>query len=103
MSALENLIAACEVVEFHNSQIELIAAARAEQAELVEIASELVRALDPKTGRIVSDITRREMEPLARDAHDILAKHATCDHSRLNDHGDACLDCKAVYLDGRWQ
>ena len=26
-----------------------------------------------------------------------------CEHERLNDHGDACLDCGAVYCDGEWQ
>lgn len=26
-----------------------------------------------------------------------------CQHERLNDHGDACLDCHAVFDNGRWQ
>lgn len=31
------------------------------------------------------------------------AHDETCDHDRLNDHGDACLGCGAVFFDGKWQ
>ena len=26
-----------------------------------------------------------------------------CQHERLNDNEDACLDCGAVFVDGKWQ
>ena len=26
-----------------------------------------------------------------------------CQHECLNDHEDACLDCGAVFVDGKWQ
>jgi hypothetical protein len=26
-----------------------------------------------------------------------------CDHERRNDHGDACLDCYACEIDGKWE
>ena len=30
-------------------------------------------------------------------------KKEACEHDRLNDYGDACLDCHSVYLEGQWQ
>jgi hypothetical protein len=38
-----------------------------------ELASEVVRGCDPRTGRIISDITRREIEPLRLLAVKLLA------------------------------
>lgn len=26
-----------------------------------------------------------------------------CQHQRLNDNGDACLECNAVFVDGVWK
>ena len=31
------------------------------------------------------------------------ARYWQCKHERLNDHGDACLDCGSVQIDGKWQ
>lgn len=47
-----------------------------------DLASEILLALDPRSGREVSDVTRREMEPICRLAAEFMAKveggDATC-------------------------
>lgn len=39
---------------------------------MLEVCVELIRALDPRTGREVSDVTRQEMEPLRKHALSII-------------------------------
>jgi glycosyltransferase involved in cell wall biosynthesis len=49
-----------------------------------------------------SRITADEMIALVEEA--LNRRTLTCDHGRTNDHGDACLDCGAVYVSGEgWQ
>lgn len=40
--------------------------------------------------------------PSEVDRH-IKELESNCDHERRNDHGDACLDCGAVFVDANWQ
>lgn len=44
---------------------------------------------------------RAEWCELFRNEYEV---EGACPHEQLNDHGDACLDCGAVYIDGEgWQ
>ena len=48
-------------------------------------------------GSVISDFRRKAAELRAA------AYKIGCQHERLNDNEDACLDCGAVFVDGKWQ
>jgi hypothetical protein len=57
-----------------------------------------------KDGRIVGAFTEEAERPTPPVEDAVTrAKLENCQHERLNDHGDACLDCRAIYMDGKWQ
>jgi hypothetical protein len=58
-------------------------------------------ALSHDTGMEIEKL-KQEITLLQEDAV-TRAKLENCQHERLNDHGDACLDCRAIYMDGKWQ
>ena len=66
-----------------------------EVSSMLMLASESIQKLTDEIAQLQDRIDELTAE---RDAVKNL-----CEHDRLNDHGDACLDCGAVYVDGEWQ